>query len=334
MRAFTRWVLAHRKTVFFSWLVIFVVAVASTQSSVDALSDQFDLPGRESSDAANLIYAKYGNGGPRVGGPLVQVVKLPDGTTVDSPGREASRSATPSGRSRAAVPGSRSADYASTGDRMFVSKDGSTTFGVIWYPPSTANAFDSAGPALKETRAAAATTEVAGAPVRITGIDALVSVVRREQRPERPARDPGRRPRRPDRAAVRVRIADGVRAAPDGRHRHPHHLPDPVASRRGHRGLGGGAVPDLADRPRRGDRLRPADRDALARGARRRAGQPRVGRGGHGARREGRHHQRRRGGHRPAGAGGAARAVPAQHRLRGHADPPRQRAGGRSRSCR
>ena len=86
MRAFTRWVLAHRKTVYFSWLVIFVVAVASTQSSVNALSDQFDLPGRESSDAANLIYARYGNGGPRVGGPLVQVVKLPAGTTVDSPG--------------------------------------------------------------------------------------------------------------------------------------------------------------------------------------------------------------------------------------------------------
>jgi putative drug exporter of the RND superfamily len=175
MRAFTRWVLAHRKTVFFSWLVIFVVAVASTQSSVDALSDQFDLPGRESSDAANLIYAKYGNGGPRVGGPLVQVVKLPDGTTVDSPGvKQQIRDAF--GKVSAAVPGSRSADYASTGDRMFVSKDGGTTFGVIWYPPSTANAFDSAGPALNKTRAAAAAAEVAGAPVRITGIDALTSV--------------------------------------------------------------------------------------------------------------------------------------------------------------
>ena len=74
------------------------------------------------------------------------------------------------------MPGARAADYASTGDRMFVSKDGRTTFGVIWYPPSDADPFDSAGPVLEKTRAAAAATEIAGAPVRITGIDALVSV--------------------------------------------------------------------------------------------------------------------------------------------------------------
>jgi putative drug exporter of the RND superfamily len=174
MRAFTRWVLAHRKTVYFSWLVIVVLAVASTQSSVDALSAEFDLPGRESSQAANLIYAKYGNGGPRVEGPLVQVVQLPKGTTVDSPGvkRQLSEAF---GRVTAAVPGSRAADYASTGDRMFVSKDGRTTFGVFWYPPSTADPFDSVGPLLRKARNAAAKTEVAGAPVHVTGIDALSS---------------------------------------------------------------------------------------------------------------------------------------------------------------
>ena len=66
MRSFTRWVLEHRKTVLLSWLVIAVVAFASVQPSADALSSEFELPGRESRDAADLIYERYGNGGNRV----------------------------------------------------------------------------------------------------------------------------------------------------------------------------------------------------------------------------------------------------------------------------
>ncbi len=174
MRAFTRWVLEHRKTVLLSWLVIAVVAFASTQSSADALLTEFDLPGRESSDAADLIYAQYGNGGNRVSGPLVPVVQLPEGTTVESPGvREQLRKAF--GAIAAAVPGSRSADFASTGDRVFVSEDGRTTFGVVWYPPSDTVAFEPAKEALDAMREAAAGVQVEGAPVRITGFDALIA---------------------------------------------------------------------------------------------------------------------------------------------------------------
>ena len=173
MRAFTAWVLSHRKTILLAWLVIAVVAFASTSSAVNALSSEFNLPGRESSKANDLIYAKYGNGGPRVNGPLVPVVQLPQGTTVDSPGvREQLRAAFD--QIIASVPGSRSADFAGTGDRVFVSKDGRTTFGVIWYPPS-ADAFGGPGDALKDSRAAAARVTVEGSPVRITGIDALTS---------------------------------------------------------------------------------------------------------------------------------------------------------------
>ena len=173
MRTFTAWVLAHRKAVLLAWLVVAVVAFASISSAVNALSSEFNLPGRESSKANDLIYAKYGNGGPRVNGPLVPVVQLPQGTTVDSPGvRDQLRAAFD--QVIAAVPGSRSADFAGTGDRVFVSKDGRTTFGVIWYPPS-ADAFGGAGDALKDSRAAAAKVTVEGSPVRITGIDALTS---------------------------------------------------------------------------------------------------------------------------------------------------------------
>ena len=72
------------------------------------------------------------------------------------------------------MPGSRSADLASTGDPLFVSEDGRTTFAVVWYPPSD-TAFDPAGVALDQATAAADGLEVAGEPVRITGIDPLAS---------------------------------------------------------------------------------------------------------------------------------------------------------------
>jgi RND superfamily putative drug exporter len=173
MRTFTRWVLGHRKTVLLAWLVTAVAAFAAIQPAANALSQEFNLPGRESSKAADLIYARYGNGGPRVNGPVVPVVTLPAGTTVDTPGVRSQLGAA-FGRIAAAVPGSRMADYASTGDRTFVSRDGRTTFAVIWYRPAN-TAFDPAGHTLREARAAAADTRVDGAPVRITGLDALTS---------------------------------------------------------------------------------------------------------------------------------------------------------------
>ena len=173
MTSLTRWVLGHKRLVVVGWVVLAVAAFASIQPSVNALSTEFSLPGRESSKAADLIYREYGNGGPRVNGPLVPVVQLPEGTTVDTPGvRRALAGAFLD--IEKAVPGSRSANFATTGDRVFVSKDGRTTFGVIWYPPS-AVAFDPAGDAIKAARAAAANVTVQGSPVRITGLDSLIS---------------------------------------------------------------------------------------------------------------------------------------------------------------
>ncbi|WP_217913864.1 MMPL family transporter [Miltoncostaea marina] len=172
MRRFTRWVLRHRRAVVAAWAVVAVAAVASIGPSVDALSPKFDLPGRESSEAADLILERYGNGGPQVSGPLVPVVELPEGTTVDSPGVRDELGAAVE-RVADAVPGSRWADLASTGDRPFVADDGRATFGVVWFPPSDV-AFDPAGEAIDAARAAAAGATVAGAPVRVTGLDTLL----------------------------------------------------------------------------------------------------------------------------------------------------------------
>ncbi len=114
-------------------------------------------------------------------GPLVTVVRLPEGTTVDSPGVRAQlREAF--GAVSAALPGSRSADYAGTGDRVFVSEDGRTTFGVVWYRASDV-AFDPAGEAIAAAERAAEGTTVDGATVRITGLDSLLTASDESQGP-------------------------------------------------------------------------------------------------------------------------------------------------------
>ena len=173
MTPLIRWVLAHKRTVVVAWIVVAIAAFASVQQAADALSAEFQLPGRESSKAANLIEERYGNGGNRVSGPLSPVVELPEGTTVDSPGIREELSAA-FGAIYRAVPGARTADFASTGDRLFVSEDGRTTFGVMWYPPSPV-AFEPAKVAITAAEEAAAGQSVGGATIRITGIDALAT---------------------------------------------------------------------------------------------------------------------------------------------------------------
>ena len=62
MRAFTRWILHHRWLVAGVWAVVAVAAFAAVQPASDALSSEFSLPGRESTDANVLIAQRYGTG--------------------------------------------------------------------------------------------------------------------------------------------------------------------------------------------------------------------------------------------------------------------------------
>ena len=84
MTALTRWVLSHKRLVTGVWVVITIAAFASIQPASDALSQEFTVPGREGFETNREIAARYGNGGDVA--PLVPVVTLPAGTTVDSPG--------------------------------------------------------------------------------------------------------------------------------------------------------------------------------------------------------------------------------------------------------
>ena len=85
MSTLSRWILSHKLIVVLFWLATAIAGVASSSQAVNALSQQFTLPGREAYETNDTIVKIYGNGGGDTS-PLVPVITLPAGTTVDTPG--------------------------------------------------------------------------------------------------------------------------------------------------------------------------------------------------------------------------------------------------------
>ena len=144
--------------------------LAAAQSG-HRLSFAFELPGQPAYETNTAIVAKFGSGGDNP--PLVVVVRLPPGTTADSPGVRAQLAAA-FGRATAALPGARAASWPSTGDRAFVSADGRTAFGLLYPVPDLASD-DPYASALPRLTRAVAGLRVDGAPVLVTGASILSS---------------------------------------------------------------------------------------------------------------------------------------------------------------
>src|SRR6266581_3500971 len=125
MAGLSRFVLRHKLAVAVFWLAVGVVASARLSGR---LSAQFALPGAASYQADQQILREYGNGGP--GYPEVVVVRLPPGRTAASAaGRRALGAAF---AAVAARPRLRVADYASTGDRAFLTRDPRLSYGLVF----------------------------------------------------------------------------------------------------------------------------------------------------------------------------------------------------------
>jgi RND superfamily putative drug exporter len=168
MPGLTRWVLTHKRTVLAFWLLVTVAAFAAVGPAGSALSQQFSIPGREGFETNEELAAIYGTGGDVA--PIVPVVTLPQGTTVDSPGVEEQLDAALA-KVETALPEAMTASYASTGDRAFVSEDGRTTFALVYIP-----AKGGVDPGQEEALAAQTALDgvtVGGASVEVTGLDAL-----------------------------------------------------------------------------------------------------------------------------------------------------------------
>jgi putative drug exporter of the RND superfamily len=171
MSALTRWVLAHKRTVALLWLVVAVAGAAAAGPASRALEPEFSVPDREGWETNVAVAERYrGTGGDSA--PLLPVVTVPNGRTVDSPSVRADLRALDARLGRA-LPGARIASFASTGDDAFVSDDRRTTFALVHPLPDRDSTFGENPRAQRAARAALDGATVAGAPVHLTGFDAL-----------------------------------------------------------------------------------------------------------------------------------------------------------------
>jgi putative drug exporter of the RND superfamily len=165
----TRWVLRHRLLVMLGWLVLTIAGAAGVTSAIGAMTSDFGaLPGRPGYETNQQILRVYGNGG--AADPLVLVVTLPGTMTVDSPGVRAELASTLD-RIVATTGPARVVSYPGTGDRGLVSADGHTTFALLY--PLAGLEFPPYAQSLPALQRVLADARVAGAPVRLTGTDAL-----------------------------------------------------------------------------------------------------------------------------------------------------------------
>jgi len=171
MASLTRWVLAHKRIVVAFWVLLTLVGIASAGSSTKALKQKFSVPGKEGWVTNEQIAHKFHNTGGNTS-PLVPVVTLPAGETVSSPGVK-QELASLEAKVAKTLPGARIAGYAATGNDAFVSRDRRTSF-ILAYP--TADLKESFGnnpDAARHLTGALKGATVGGAPVHVTGYDAL-----------------------------------------------------------------------------------------------------------------------------------------------------------------
>jgi putative drug exporter of the RND superfamily len=156
------------------WVAIFGGAALLIGPTLGATEPSVFASGRESFDANARILATYSSGG--TSAPIVPVLTLPEGKTVDSPAvrQEFARAFE---RLERRVPAVRVASYASTGDRGFVSADGRTTYALVFSPPPTGMHEPPA--ATEDVRRALAGERVGGAPFTVGGLEVG------KERPER-----------------------------------------------------------------------------------------------------------------------------------------------------
>ena len=170
MPRLSRFLLGHKLAVAGAWLLVLVAGMAAAGAVSARLSQEFAFPGEEGYEANVAILRAYGTGGP--GSPLVPVVTLPAGVTVDSPGVRAALAA--AFGEVAEDPRLRVLAWpATTEDRRLVADGGRTVFGLVWGPWRGVDAGASElTPAITERLRAALP---AGSSVQVTGIEELAA---------------------------------------------------------------------------------------------------------------------------------------------------------------
>src|SRR4051794_4668153 len=169
MTAITRWVLAHKRTVVAFWVIATLVGGAASGPASKALKQKFSVPGKEGWETNQQIAKLYRGTGDN-SAPLMPVVKLPAGTTAQSAKGDLVKLEQKMAQT---LPGSRVAGYGSTGNKSFISADGGAAFAVAYPLPDPDQPFGDNPKAEKKLNKALKGFTVGGAPVRLSGFDAL-----------------------------------------------------------------------------------------------------------------------------------------------------------------
>ena len=148
MTALTRFVLRHKALVVLFWLAVTAAGIMTVSATTHRMTNSFAMPG-PAFRTDSQITALYGNGGSQA--PYVPVLTAPAGQRADT--AAAGRAFAAAAR---AVPGARVADYASTGDKAFLTRDGRSTYALVFTPPADPMTGGNAGQALTRALAAAA----------------------------------------------------------------------------------------------------------------------------------------------------------------------------------
>jgi RND superfamily putative drug exporter len=160
-------VLRHKRLVVLAWLVIAVAGFATIGKATGALSADFSIPG-QAFQTDSTIQRVYHNGGFQ-NPPVVLTVTVPPGTAAN-PATAAEEGRLFAAAARA-VPGSRLADQATTGDARFSGAAGTDSFALVFIPPGPGGSqpADPSGPMGRVLAAAAP----AGWQTGVTGLAQL-----------------------------------------------------------------------------------------------------------------------------------------------------------------
>src|SRR5580704_4882937 len=152
MHRLTRFVLRHKALVTLFWLAVVAAGVLTISGTTHRMTNNFAMPG-QAFRVDSRITATYGNGGDQA--PYLPVLTVPAGQRITDPAVAAA-----TGRAFAAVaravPHVRIADYATTHDPAFITRDGRSTFALVYTAPVNGFGGTNLGPAIQHAVAAAA----------------------------------------------------------------------------------------------------------------------------------------------------------------------------------
>jgi RND superfamily putative drug exporter len=164
MTALTSFVLRHKALVALFWLAVATAGILTIGGTTHRMTNSFEMPG-QAFRTDNQITREYHTGGD----PYVPVITVPAGQQVTDPAVAAAVGRVFAGVARA-FPGVRIADYATTHDRVFVTRDGRSTFALVYTAPVSGFGGPNLGPAIGHAVAAAAPT---GWHTGVTGMTLL-----------------------------------------------------------------------------------------------------------------------------------------------------------------